>query len=101
VEYEEKEDEFDIVSICVPFAAIHSDFTMQEDESEISKRKMKAEEEEVDVEGVDLATLPLPQRGLAHDSNGVHDDDIAWADEEADGDVVGWKMKLIMEDDTI
>jgi hypothetical protein len=58
---------------------------------------MKAEEEDVDIESIDSATLPLPTRRLSHGVNGGSDEDIMWADEEADEDVVGWKMKLSMD----
>jgi COMPASS component SWD1 len=61
---------------------------------------MKAEEENVDIESIDSPTLPLPTQRLSHGVNGGSDEDMMWADEEADEDVVGWKMKLRMEDDT-
>jgi len=80
VEYEEREDEFDI-----------------EDESEMALRKMKAEEEEVDIEGLaeddTVQSVELMQR------LGEDDPDIAWAMEEPDDDMRGWKMKIMMEEE--
>ncbi|TFY61031.1 hypothetical protein EVJ58_g4767 [Rhodofomes roseus] len=80
VEYEEREDEFDI-----------------EDESEIALRKQKAEDEEVDIDGLveDQSSKPadLTQR-VADD-----DEDIVWAIEESDDDHPGWRMKVVVEDD--
>lgn len=80
VEYEEREDEFDI-----------------EDESELALRKMKAEEEEVDILG--LAEDPvLPAEALQRINE--DDPDIAWALEEPDDDLSGWRFKVMIEDDT-
>ncbi|OSX60574.1 hypothetical protein POSPLADRAFT_1047985 [Postia placenta MAD-698-R-SB12] len=82
VEYEEREDEFDI---------------SQEDESELALRKMKAEEEEVDILG--LAEDPvLPAEALQRINE--DDPDIAWALEEPDDDLSGWRFKVMIEDDT-
>ncbi|KAI0047292.1 WD40 repeat-like protein [Auriscalpium vulgare] len=81
VEYEEREDEFDI-----------------EDESELALRKMKQEEEQVDIEtaeDMDAERLGDHARG-----NGEHEEDYAWADEEAEDDLQVWKMKTMMEDET-
>ncbi|VDC02495.1 unnamed protein product [Peniophora sp. CBMAI 1063] len=77
VEYEEREDEFDI-----------------EDENEISKRKMREEEEDVDIEtGVEL-NMESPR------VNGdLHDEDLLWAEDEPDEDKPGWKLRLIMVED--
>jgi COMPASS component SWD1 len=92
VEYEEKEDEFDI-----------------EDESEIARRKMKQEEEAVEIDGVE-DLLELHRKKNAHiqhmglNGNPEVDEDALWADEEVDEDVLGWKMKIIVspdEDDNI
>ncbi|KAI0069116.1 WD40 repeat-like protein [Artomyces pyxidatus] len=80
VEYEEREDEFDI-----------------EDESELAIRKMKQEEEEVDIdttEDLDASALGDHLR-----VNGDNEEDYAWADEEPDDDIRGWKMKTVMEDE--
>ena len=69
----------------------------QEDESEQALRKMKQEEEEVDVEtGMDVGGESVDEHVRM---NGEQDDDAAWADEEADGDKPGWKMKMVMEDE--
>ena len=69
----------------------------QEDESEQALRKMKQEEEEVDVEtGMDVGGESVDEHVRM---NGEQDDDTAWADEEADGDKPGWKMKIVMEDE--
>ncbi|KIM83996.1 hypothetical protein PILCRDRAFT_68653, partial [Piloderma croceum F 1598] len=94
VEYEEKEDEFDI-----------------EDESEIQQRKMKREEEAVDIDGVDdtAETHPEPNghiiQPITIGSNEVSetDEDALWADEEADDDIHGWKMKVVvgLDDDDV
>ncbi|KZT12652.1 WD40 repeat-like protein [Laetiporus sulphureus 93-53] len=80
VEYEEQEDEFDI-----------------EDENELALRKKKAEEEEVDIVGLgDDVTVQTPE----YTQRVVEgDEDIAWALEEPDDDALGWKMKVIIEDD--
>ncbi|KAF8876289.1 COMPASS complex protein [Gymnopilus junonius] len=112
VQYEEREDEFDI-----------------EDEAVLHERKMKAEEEEVDIDTVVTgaeaavlggkgaqsdnkggATTPVGN-GISHfmdtdklGSVGLGDDlidvETAWAEEDPDGDTPGgWKMKVIMEDE--
>ncbi|THH01764.1 hypothetical protein EW026_g1002 [Hermanssonia centrifuga] len=77
VEYEEREDEFDI-----------------EDESEQALRKQKEEEEEIDINGAE-------EKGDRGDYwNGEEDEDIAWADDEPDDDLPGWKLKVIMEEES-
>ncbi|PPQ70476.1 hypothetical protein CVT24_013283 [Panaeolus cyanescens] len=107
VEYEEREDEFDI-----------------EDEAVISERKRKAEEEEVDIDtlltgeqisafdkrrgtqtpGHTGVSTPIgqPSHGdtaLGGIDGGMLDLDAAWAEAEPDGDGPGaWKMKIIMDD---
>ncbi|PPR02510.1 hypothetical protein CVT26_011994, partial [Gymnopilus dilepis] len=111
VEYEEREDEFDI-----------------EDEAVLHERKMKAEEEEIDIDtvvsGAEAAVLsgkgaqsgnrggaatPIAN-GTMHAmdidklSSGLVDDvvdvETAWAEEDGDGDVPGgWKMKVVMENE--
>ncbi|KAG6813186.1 hypothetical protein H0H92_013306 [Tricholoma furcatifolium] len=78
VEYEEKEDEFDI-----------------EDEEEIMKRKMKAEDEEVDIDTVEDRT----QHNTLPDGMDVEDEDSAWAADERD-DSEPFVMKIMMQDDT-
>lgn len=67
----------------------------QEDEEEMAKRKMKEEEQEVDIAGVDGGGAQ--PNGVR--INGEHDEDILWADEEPDEDMEGWKMKILIEDD--
>ncbi|KAF9004774.1 COMPASS complex protein [Cyathus striatus] len=83
VEYEEREDEFDI-----------------EDEVVIQERKMKAEEEEVDIEsGASLVVRrvnPPPSGNLT-----IEDEDTAWADDEPDGDSEKWKMRIVIESDVV
>ncbi|TFY80416.1 hypothetical protein EWM64_g3606 [Hericium alpestre] len=79
VEYEEREDEFDI-----------------QDESELAMRKRKQEEEEVDIEsGVDDGAQGID--AMRVDGNG---EDIAWAESEPDEDMQGWKLKVLMEDES-
>ncbi|KAJ2927391.1 hypothetical protein H1R20_g9706, partial [Candolleomyces eurysporus] len=77
VEYEERESEFDIVSTC-PISLLPSLFLeneritqlvaetrIQEDEAVILERKMKAEEEDVDIDSFVVATSPPISGGLA------------------------------------
>ncbi|PIL36651.1 hypothetical protein GSI_00340 [Ganoderma sinense ZZ0214-1] len=79
VEYEEREDEFDI-----------------EDEAEIARRKMLEEEEDVDIEGgVEEVDGPAEQSR----QNGENDEDILWALEEPDDDMKTWKLKVLTEDE--
>lgn len=59
---------------------------------------MKQEEQAVDVDGVDDNAKVQPD--IQHSGlNGTAetDEDTLWADEELDGDVRGWKMKIIVE----
>jgi len=79
VEYEEREDEFDI-----------------EDEADMIRRKMKEEEEEVDIDTVPEAAKP---RDIQLHGVQPGDEDVAWADEELDDDQQDWKMRVIMEED--
>ena len=66
----------------------------QEDESEIALRKMKEEDQEVDIlTGVDVVVADHSR------TNGDDGEDAAWADEEADEDTGGWRMKVVMEDE--
>ncbi|KAJ7067830.1 WD40-repeat-containing domain protein [Mycena amicta] len=78
VEYEEREDEFDI-----------------EDEADIIRRKMKEEEEEVDV---DTVPVTKPRDAQLH---GVasNDEDVSWAIEEPDEDVEDWTMQPVLEEE--
>lgn len=77
----------------------------QEDESEILARKMKQEEEAVDICTMDdplsiSALEPNANQAAEHVGlNGVStelDEDALWADEEPDEDVRGWKLKIIV-----
>lgn len=99
VEYEEKEDEFDIASrsMCKPTSQSKAQNTLQEDEEEILKRKMKEEEEEVDV---DTITGDTTHQIMQPDGTQFDDEDIAWAEEDADGDVEEFKMKILMQEDS-
>lgn len=63
-EYEEKEDEFDI-----------------EDEEEIFKRKMKEEDEEVDINTI---AEDSKHHNTQPDRMEIEDEDFAWADHDAD-----------------
>ncbi|CDO74160.1 hypothetical protein BN946_scf185043.g211 [Trametes cinnabarina] len=80
VEYEEREDEFDI-----------------EDEADMARRKMLEEEEDVDIEGavIDVAAPAADQLRQSSEN----DEDVLWALEEPDDDVKGWKMKVLVEDE--
>ncbi|KDQ28785.1 hypothetical protein PLEOSDRAFT_1111940 [Pleurotus ostreatus PC15] len=75
VEYHEREDEFDI-----------------EDEAETTRRKMKREEEMVDIDGFDDALMQQTTPVVAPKD----DEDVAWADDEPDDDKPEWKMAIIM-----
>ncbi|KAI0722010.1 COMPASS complex protein [Cerioporus squamosus] len=80
IEYEEREDEFDI-----------------EDEAEIARRKMLEEEEDVDIDGM---IEPVTNGATNHvRQNGEDDEDTLWALDDPDDDVKGWKLKVISEDD--
>lgn len=60
----------------------------------LAERKMKQEEEEVDIlTGNDAEEVVENPR-----VNG-DEEDIAWADDEPDEDIRGWKMKIVMEDE--
>lgn len=67
----------------------------QEDESELAQRKQIAEEEEVDITGIEQE-----KKGDYWKWNADDDEDIAWADEEPDDDMAGWKFKILMEEET-
>lgn len=77
------------------------DSVLQADEVTIKARKMKAEEEAVDVDGVDEYTEASQHRldGLMLHGDEETDEDILWAIEEPDEDVDGWQLKLHMLDD--
>ena len=60
----------------------------------LAERKMKQEEEEVDIlTGNDAEEVVENPR-----VNG-DEEDVAWADDEPDEDARGWKMKIVMEDE--
>ncbi|KAF5361589.1 hypothetical protein D9757_011556 [Collybiopsis confluens] len=112
VEYEEREDEFDI-----------------EDEAEILRRKKEAEQDDVDIDtiegagggagvtggggggddgpGVGLINgVVSKHNGVSMNGTsvngsveGVGDEDARWADEDADDDDVRWRMKITMDED--
>jgi len=93
VEYEEREDEFDI-----------------EDESELQRRKMKQEEEPIDIDRMEDIVQMIPEsNGYGQPAAaGLHetaetDEDALWADEEPDDDMRGWKMKVVigLQDDDV
>ncbi|KAG5645768.1 hypothetical protein DXG03_005305 [Asterophora parasitica] len=79
IEYEEKEDEFDI-----------------EDEEEILKRKMKAEDEEVDI---DTMAEDTTRRDTQPDKMDVEDEEFIWADQDAE-DAEEFRMKILMQDES-
>ena len=41
----------------------------------------------------------VSKRGDYWKWSGEDDEDIAWADDEPDDDLAGWKLKIIMEDE--
>ena len=60
----------------------------------MAERKMKQEEEEVDIfTGNDAEEV------VEHPRVNGDEEDFAWADDEPDEDVRGWKMKIVMEDE--
>jgi COMPASS component SWD1 len=60
----------------------------------LAERKMKQEEEEVDI-----LTGNDAEEVVEHPRVNGDEEDIAWADDEPDEDVRGWKMKIVMEDE--
>jgi COMPASS component SWD1 len=74
-----------------------ADASLQEDEEEIAKRKMKAEEEEVEI---DFVVGGATRRDTRVDGSQTEDEDIAWADQDADKDLGLFKMKIIMQEDS-
>ncbi|KAF5388144.1 hypothetical protein D9615_000017 [Tricholomella constricta] len=96
VEYEEREDEFDIVrSAFSRYRTLTRRVSGQEDEEEILKRKMKAEDEEVDI---DTIVEDAARRDTQLDKMEVEDEELVWADHDAD-DTAEFRMKIIMQDD--
>ncbi|GBE79127.1 Set1 complex component swd1 [Sparassis crispa] len=82
VEYEEREEEFDI-----------------EEESELALRKMKAEEQEVDIDGLTDDKDEVARRNELQ-RNDEDDEDVAWATEEPDEDISDWRMRIQVEDES-
>ncbi|KAF8529082.1 WD40 repeat-like protein [Hysterangium stoloniferum] len=80
VEYIEKEDEFDI-----------------EDEEDIIARKMRAEEDDVDVDGSDDDRFVLDPYIETNEKG--WEEDIRWAEACPDDDSPNWTMRIIMRDD--
>lgn len=91
---------------------------MQEDEEILFERKMKAEEEEVDIDTLAASSDPNAANGniiegTGGSANGTpastiavvgilgdKDPDILWADEEPDGDDPGeWRMRIVMDNE--
>ena len=60
----------------------------------LAERKMKQEEEEVDI-----LTGKDAEEVAEHPRVNGDEEDITWADDEPDEDVRGWKMKIVMEDE--
>lgn len=81
VEYEEREDEFDI-----------------EDEAILLQRQQATEDEPVDVLTQALPSSPVIRRAALNGTS-EEDEDVKWATEDPDDDYVGWKMKVLMEDE--
>ena len=69
----------------------------QEDEDEMAQRKMREEDAEVDITGVDEV---LDAIEIEHQRE-TKDDDMLWAESEPDDDEKVWEMKVILnpEDD--
>jgi COMPASS component SWD1 len=72
---------------------------------------MKQEEEAVDIDGVDDTTEMQPEPNghiiqpiaVGLNETSETDEDALWADEEADDDIHGWKMKVVvgLDDDDV
>ena len=96
VEYDEREDEFDIVnSLLVKFISRWANNFSQEDESVLAERKMKQEEEEVDI----LSGNEVGEEIVDYPRVNGDEDEFTWADDEPDEDIRGWRMKIVMEDE--
>ena len=61
----------------------------------MAERKMKQEEEEVDI----LTGKDVEEETIDHPRVNGDEDDSAWADDEPDEDMRGWKMRITMEDE--
>lgn len=98
VEYEEKEDEFDIVRVVGIIIVFLGLTLQQEDEEVILKRKMKEEDQRVDI---DTLAEDSTHRNTLPDGMDVEDEDLAWAAIDAE-DPGEFRVKIIMqpEDDS-
>lgn len=99
VEYEEREDEFDIVRPPRSLFRYRSTdhLESQEDEADIARRKMLEEEEDVDIDGGIVDPTENTADHLRQPTE--NDDDYLWATDEPDDDMKGWKMKVLVEDE--
>jgi COMPASS component SWD1 len=61
----------------------------------LAVRKMKQEEEEVDI----LTGRDAEEEIVEHPRVNGDEEDFAWADDEPDEDGRGWTMKIMMEDE--
>ena len=61
----------------------------------MAERKMKQEEEEVDI----FTGRGAEEEIVEHPRVNGDEEDFAWADDEPDEDVRGWTMKIMMEDE--
>lgn len=89
IDYEEKEDEFDLVSWYSAFL-VQLLMSLQEDEEETKRRKAKEEDQVVDVD-----TVVDNSKQFKYQAADQEDEDILWADQDSpDGEV--FKMKTVM-----
>ena len=49
---------------------------------------------------MDIAGIEVEKKGDYWKWNADDDEDIAWADDEPDDDLPGWKFKILMEEET-
>lgn len=68
----------------------------KEDEEDILKRKMKEEEEEINIDGVVDDTM---HRNGQIDGMEIEDEDFSWADQEKK-DMNDFKMRIVMQEDS-
>ena len=78
---------------CVLIDWMH--LSLQEDEDEMARRKMREEDAEVDIFSVD-EVVDIREMELRRE---VKDDDVLWAESEPDMDEKGWRMKILMIDE--
>ncbi|KAJ7179564.1 COMPASS complex protein [Mycena filopes] len=78
------------------FAGGFEELDENEDEADMIRRKMKEEEEEVDIETVPEAAKP---REIQLHGVQPGDEDLAWADDEPDDDQKPISLRVIMEED--